>query len=425
MDADHLPTRSRNAFVILLTLLLTALIPLPPAAAAVTPSRPTGLTATAVDSTSIRLNWQDTATNEQGFWLYVNNNYTSPNLAPNTTTSTRTGLQPATRYCFKVESFNAGGGSGQSVEACAATLPSGVPARPTGLTATAVDSTSIRLNWQDTATNEQGFWLYVNNNYTSPNLAPNTTTSTRTGLQPATRYCFKVESFNAGGGSGQSVEACAATATANRSGNWSGHVTNTGSASQVLGWWTVPSLKCSALENSNASQWIGLGGGPGETPLVQIGTISSCNAGVPMSHGFTQVVPRQATSQPFVMGFNAGDSIEAEVKYLGGNQYSLRLTNNACWCGSYTATVTQPNLSKAPKTAEWIVEQSAEPILGQGLTNFGKVSFESAMFNGRLVTAQDTVKYVLTDQNGPKTTVSNISQFGGHGPNFDVTWVRR
>lgn len=224
------------------------------------------------------------------------------------------------------------------------------------------------------------------------------------------------------------ANAAAGAAAPVRTLNWSGHVTSSGSASHVVAWWKVPSISCAPLENSNASQWVGLGGGENEPPLVQVGVVSGCAAGVPLHHAFTQIVPSQAAGVPIVMIVNTGDRVEAEVRHLGGSEYSVRFTNNACWCGDFTAEVTQPDLSVTPKTAEWIVEAGEAAMnggaFGQGQSNFGTHRFESAFFNDRLLAEGDTVKHVAVNSSGsPKVAVTDISQFGGHGPNFDVSWL--
>jgi hypothetical protein len=92
-----------------------------------------------------------------------------------------------------------------------AVRPIPTPAVPSSLTATALSATSVRLMWQDKSSNESGFQIYVNNTST-PLVRPADTTSTDvTGLEPGTKYCFKLEALSSVGSSGKSAEACATT----------------------------------------------------------------------------------------------------------------------------------------------------------------------------------------------------------------------
>jgi Fibronectin type III domain len=183
------------------------------------PAQPAGLTATAVDTSTVRLNWLDKATDENGFWIYVNDVYTPPNRAPDTTSTDVGGLQPGTTYCFKVEAFNAAGGSGQSAAACATTHP--VPvlapqplAAPTGLVAKAMDQNTIRLQWFDNADGETSF--EISNGTTArvlglavPGHGP--AGFDWTGLTAGTRMCFEVRAVNSVARSNPSAQQCATT----------------------------------------------------------------------------------------------------------------------------------------------------------------------------------------------------------------------
>jgi hypothetical protein len=202
---------------------------------------------------------------------------------------------------------------------------------------------------------------------------------------------------------------------------WTGRVTKRADTTQVSAWWQVPSLSCSVGEFSDASQWIGLGGV--NEPLVQIGISSRCPlSGIPTHHAVYQIVPMHSAAQNIPLAFqpvSTGDSIEAEIKYLGGDQYSLRIRDNS-WSWEFSANMTQPDLKVAPKTAEWIVEAGGNV----SLANYGMVHFENLFFNDQPLTTEASDAYIAEDAAGPKGEVSDISQFGGRGPNFDVKWLR-
>jgi Peptidase A4 family len=204
---------------------------------------------------------------------------------------------------------------------------------------------------------------------------------------------------------------------------WNGYVIRSSSTSQVAGWWQVPNLNCATGENnSNASQWIGLDGI--NAGLVQTGVASKCVVGVQVNAAFFQVLPRMSAAQypnPPTHVVWAGDRVEAEIRNVGGNRYSISLRDNGfSWDFS-----TIEAYDGAPKTAEWIVEAGPRSGNQENLSDFGTVHFEAAFFNDNVVTSQDAIKFVAENGSGnAKTEVSDISQFGGQGPNFDIKWTR-
>lgn len=98
--------------------------PLPPTATntpgATAPAAPSNLTATALSSSQIRLNWTDNANNEDGFRIerctgqFCSNFTQIASVGANTTTFTNTGLSARTWYRFRVRAFNAAGNSAYS-----------------------------------------------------------------------------------------------------------------------------------------------------------------------------------------------------------------------------------------------------------------------------------------------------------------------
>ena len=202
---------------------------------------------------------------------------------------------------------------------------------------------------------------------------------------------------------------------------WSGHVTKPGSVSQAAGSWQVPRLNCDPRERSGASQWIGLNGV--NTGLVQTGIVSRCATGVQINVAFYQVIPKNSTAQylsPTTYPVFTGTIVDAEIRHDSGNQYSISLSGGA-W--NFSKNV---SYDTTPKTAEWIVESGDRGGTADDLSNFGTIHFEAARFNDKLVTNDDTVKFIATGSDGrPKTKITDIDQYGGHGPNFDVKWVRR
>ena len=91
------------------------------------PRAPTRLTATAVSSSRIKLNWQDNSTNEKGFRIERRGSGTRDwaeigKVAADLATFLDEGLKPLTAYHYRVEAFGIRGASAISNEAQATTL---------------------------------------------------------------------------------------------------------------------------------------------------------------------------------------------------------------------------------------------------------------------------------------------------------------
>jgi len=89
------------------------------------------------------------------------------------------------------------------------------PQPPSGLTSTAASSRRIELNWDDRADDEVGFHIERQDPDDSMMLLQpldaNITSYTDKGLEPNTRYCYRVRAFNDEGASEFSNQSCATT----------------------------------------------------------------------------------------------------------------------------------------------------------------------------------------------------------------------
>jgi PKD repeat protein len=94
------------------------------------------------------------------------------------------------------------------------------PQAPGSLQATAKSTTEITLTWQDNSDNEDGFLIERRRGSGSwreiDRVGRNTTRYTDSGLEPSTRYCYRLTAFNYAGKSGPSNEACATAKRENR-----------------------------------------------------------------------------------------------------------------------------------------------------------------------------------------------------------------
>jgi titin len=135
-------------------------------AAAVPPTAPANLTATAASSGQINLSWADTANNEAGFRIERSPDGTTfaeiATAGANVTSyANTTGLTAATQYWYRVRAYNTTGTSSYAGPASATTLAP-EPQPPSAPTALIVTSRSdgMALTWTDTSSNETGFAIF-------------------------------------------------------------------------------------------------------------------------------------------------------------------------------------------------------------------------------------------------------------------------
>lgn len=185
------------------------------------PTSPTRLTATAISSSQINLNWADISDNESGFEIERSTdgrNFSKiGDAAGNTTGYASGGLTASTRYWYRVRAKNSAGNSGYSNLADATTLapPVNAPTPPSALTASVISASQINLSWTDNSDNEVGFELERSTDGTNFNkitdLGSNVTSYNNTGLEASTRYWYRILAKNSGGNSSYSNIADATT----------------------------------------------------------------------------------------------------------------------------------------------------------------------------------------------------------------------
>jgi len=171
----------------------------------VTPSPPAGpsyLNGTASDPWTVNLTWHDNATNELGYRIESKIGSTGTyelvtTLGPNIIAATINSLLEGTRYYFRLQAFNAGGVSAYSNEQPVTTILN----YPGTLTAQALSSSQVILNWTDRSATETGFAIerspVTNTSYTQIATATaNTTSFTDSGLSEFTTYWYRVRAYN-------------------------------------------------------------------------------------------------------------------------------------------------------------------------------------------------------------------------------------
>jgi len=177
---------------------------------------PSNLSATAVSFSRVDLSWTDNSSNESGFQIErktgVSGTYIQIGTVPaNITSFSDTGALGGTEYYYRVRAWtNPGGPSGYSNEASVSTQDMPLSA-PTGLTATIVSSSQIRLTWSDNSMGETGFVVERKEGagayHVLATAGANATLFIDTGLDTSTLYTYRVHATNGVGNSGYSNEA--------------------------------------------------------------------------------------------------------------------------------------------------------------------------------------------------------------------------
>ena len=181
------------------------------------PATPTGLTATAINERRVNLSWTDHSASETGFRVERKINAGDPwtavgTVAVNVTVFADTHVLENTTYTYHVLAVNSGGDSAPSNEASVTTPPLTIPIAPSGLLATALSATQVRLTWIDNSYNEDGFkierktgaagaWAQVGT------AAAEAISAADGGLTESTTYYYRIRAFNNAGDSGYSNEA--------------------------------------------------------------------------------------------------------------------------------------------------------------------------------------------------------------------------
>ncbi len=199
---------------------------------AVVPNAPSNLVATSSGATSINLTWTDNSTDETGFIIERSAVSSTTGfsqiaaLAANTTGyPDTTGLSATTPYWYRVKAAGTAGNDSAWSNVATATTSVTPPAAPTNLVATASSSYEIDLTWTDNSGNETGFTLERSSvsdttgfSEVSSSIAANAVSYNDTNGSAGTIYWYRIKATNAGGPSGYSNTASAATFLLNPTG---------------------------------------------------------------------------------------------------------------------------------------------------------------------------------------------------------------
>ena len=177
------------------------------------PIAPTGVTATALSSSSISVSWNSVsgATSYKVYYATSSSGTYTLDGTATTTSFTSTGWGASETGYFKVTTVNSYGESGYSSTASATTSSSlgggtNVPSTPTGVTATTLSSSSISVSWNSVSGATSYDVYYEIGSSSTKNFAGNTTNTsyTHSGLTASTTYYYYIKAKNSAGESGYS-----------------------------------------------------------------------------------------------------------------------------------------------------------------------------------------------------------------------------
>jgi titin len=190
---------------------------------------PTDFVATSTSPSQISLSWTERANDEQGYRLErrtEGGTYSLiATLAANSNSYLDGGLTDGTKYYYRARAYNDIGDSPAYLTNETSTVTLLNP--PTGLSASALSTSEVRLIWHDNSSTEGGYKIErkaLEGTFVEiAQVGPNATTFTDSGLSAATRYWYRVRAFSAlAGNSAYSEEVSTKTLSSGHHGGGGG-----------------------------------------------------------------------------------------------------------------------------------------------------------------------------------------------------------
>jgi hypothetical protein len=211
--------------------------------------------------------------------------------------------------------------------------------------------------------------------------------------------------------------------------NWSGYAAvgasltapTPGVVTDVDGTWRVPAVALGKKSQTlYSSVWVGIDGYANGT-VQQIGTEQDSLKGHAVYYAWYEMYPAAPVTIPRTV--SPGDTMTAEVRYAGSNQYVLTLADStAGW--SYTTTQTSTVAERS--SAEWVVEA---PSLGRvlPLADFATVTLTgcTAKLGGTTAPIGNWLNDKMTMVTRRGAVKAQPSDLSGGGSSFSVTWYHQ
>jgi Peptidase A4 family len=207
--------------------------------------------------------------------------------------------------------------------------------------------------------------------------------------------------------------------------NWAGYAALTdlislqqGSVSDVNGSWIVPKVNCSVTPNAYSSFWVGIDGYSSNT-VEQTGTDSDCSSGSARYYAWYEMYPKFPVN--LNMKISPGDSMNAEIKYIGNNKFQITIIDTTTGA-SYTTTQQSKKASRT--SAEWIAEAPSSMRGVLPLADFSNVNFLNAQatINGVSGAINHWQYDAITMATTSGTVKAQPSSLSSSGTSFSVAW---
>ena len=156
--------------------------------------------------------------------------------------------------------------------------------------------------------------------------------------------------------------------------NWSGYGETTGTYTEVLGVWTVPTVAATA-NPTYSSSWIGIDG-ENNSNLIQTGTEEDYYGGAAHYDAWWEILPAPET-RIATMTVSPGDLMSAAISKISATKWSIAIVDNT----TKKTFSTTKKYTGAGTSVEWIEE--ATQINGKiaTLAKYGKITFSDLEAN--------------------------------------------
>jgi hypothetical protein len=198
--------------------------------------------------------------------------------------------------------------------------------------------------------------------------------------------------------------------------NWAGYVATSGAFTSVGANWAVPTATGTNSNLSADATWVGIGG-ISSADLIQAGTQTVIQGGVPSYQAWYELLPAASVQVPLTV--HPGDAMTISIAEQASSTWEISF-GDASTGQSYQASVPY---SSSLSSAEWIEEMPSDARNFVALDNFGTVSFTGAFAvqNGTQMTPSALGAQPMTMITSAGQALASPSSLGPDGASFTVT----